>query len=631
MNMPLLYKNKRAIMFAFYSIAIFIVSMAVLIPWYPDFIQTAGGDDSYAYIYHEIFAGKANCGNDLYCHHGPLGLWYWPIYHLNTYWTLIISHIYVAITIVIVASNIVFHKIKSYIIRVFYMLAIIGLLSVDMDARIFLANILFLTIFPRYLDKNKSFCILLLLSVIAFSFFVKSTFILFGFVSVIGASFVEVIRCRRFPRVFLWYLVFLIIFSIVSGMSVLSVPQHVIRTFDFASGYTDIYSEYGGYFELIIFIILVSIFMTLVVKNKKLDNSLVSWIYIVCYFVLVFLIYKASFTRPDGQHILHGYVSIVTSIALYVAQNFNIFERNDTTRNKNFTISMVLLLVVGLLVFLYKNPTIYQGKFKKLYVNISTAASVLFMDNPLVELHNIAKQKIVSEYPIDSVDGSVMLLDKRQTIGIANNIDLQLIPTIASEIAFNRKSAMLNYRLFSTNRAPDYLLVSNFNSLFPGQIILEIIQNYAFDGYNNDFVQLRKIPKSQVDIIFSKGDDFNLNINEIINFNKIDSLLWAKFDVNKTVFGKFIEFFYKIPKLYIEVEKMDGSKEKKYVSVDMLKGGIILSYIGENIRDIFDENNHNNNALIKSFSLKSEGIFTPFFDSVITVNIANINILDNGN
>ena len=154
--------DKNTWMFIVYIVAIFAISMAALIPWYPDFIQTASGDAAYNYVYHEIFAGDASCGNDIYCHHGPLGIWYWTIYHPDTFWTLIISHIYVAIVIVATITSIVFNKIRSYIYRVFYILVIIGLLSIDLDARIFLVNILFLTLLPKYFKKRELFLTLLI-------------------------------------------------------------------------------------------------------------------------------------------------------------------------------------------------------------------------------------------------------------------------------------------------------------------------------------------------------------------------------------------------------------------------------------------------------------------------------------
>lgn len=620
-----LYYNKDTWKFIAYVVAIFIIGISVLIPWYPDFIQTAAGDESYAYVYHEIFAGKSYCGNDLYCHHGPLGIWYWPIYHPDTFPIVIISHIYVAVVIVATISSIVFNQIKSYAIRFFYVLMIIGLLSVDLDARIFLVNMLLLTLLPRYFNKRESFLTILLLSVIAFSFYVKSTFIIFGFVSVVGASLIEITMYRRVPRVFLWYILFLIVFSFISGMSILSIPQHIVRTFDFARGYTDIFSEYGNYYEIIIFIVLALIFGFFVIKSRNDRPFLVRWLYIVCYATLTFLIYKASFTRLDGQHVLHGYVSIITTMALYTTANFSmIFNSNNAIYYRKFPLAIAPFLVTGVLIFLYNNPTIYQGKFQKLYINVSTAISIIFADSSLTDLHNSAKKKIVDEYPIKSIDGRVLLLDKRQTIGIANNLNLQFLPTIADVVAVNSEAELLNAESFTTDKAPEYLLVSE--GIFPGKTILEIIKNYTFDSYNNDFLQLKKIPKGQIELIFGKDNRFNTDINKVIHVSNINDLLWVNIAVNKTVLGKFVEFFYKIPRLYIEIERIDGTKEAVYVSLDLLKNGFVLSYTGARMYDIFDKNSYDVDIPIKSFILKSTGGLMPFFDPIINVNIRTINI-----
>ncbi|MBT5400448.1 hypothetical protein HOL24_07900 [bacterium] len=615
--------DKNTWMFIVYIVAIFAISMAALIPWYPDFIQTASGDAAYNYVYHEIFAGDASCGNDIYCHHGPLGIWYWTIYHPDTFWTLIISHIYVAIVIVATITSIVFNKIRSYIYRVFYILVIIGLLSIDLDARIFLVNILFLTLLPKYFKKRELFLTLLLVSVIAFSFYVKSTFIIFGFVSVIGASFIEMIVNRRFPRIFLWYILFLIIFSFISGMSLLSIPQHIVRTFDFAVGYADMFSEYGNYYQTILFLILSLIFGVLIIKSKKNDHYIEKWIYITCYTALIFLIYKASFTRLDGQHALHGYISIITSMTLYTTANFNV---DRVIKYKKIFYTSAPFLVAGLMFFLYENPSIYQGKFNKLHTNVTTAVSIVFGGNPLTILHDNAKKKIVSRYPIESIDGRVMLLHHHQTIGIANNLNLQFIPTITRSIEINSKAEALNSSLFSTSNAPEYLLIPD-NSSYPGKTILEIIRNYTFDTYNNAFLQLKKAPNNQVNIIFNENDKFNINIGESVDVSNINDLLWVNIEVNKTVFGKFIEFFYKIPRLYVEIEKSDGTKKVMHISSDLLKSGFILSYVGESLYDIFDKNRYDTNNAVKNFTLKSTGSFTPFFDKIVSVNIKTINIL----
>jgi len=619
------YYDRSTWKFIAYIVAIFIISIAVLIPWYPDFIQTASGDAAYTYIYHELFSGEASCGNDLYCSHGPLGIWYWTIYHPDTFWMLIVLHIYVALAIVASASSIALSKIGTYVFRALFILIIIGLLSIDLDARIFLVNILFFIFLPQYFNKRESSLLfILLLSVIAFSFYVKSTFMIFGFVSIIGASIIEISLYRRIPRIFLWYVLFLTIFSFISGMDVMSIPQHIVRTFDFARGYTDIFSEYGNYYDLIIFIILSLVFGILVIIKEKKVLLPVGWVYIVCYAALTFLIYKASFTRLDGMHVLHGYVSIITSILLYTISNFSV--GGIVARYKLIFFTIATLIAIGLLSFLYKNPSIYQGKFQKLHTNIVTAGGVILGNDKLDVLHNKAKKKIVDSYPIKSIDGSVTLLDERQTIGIANNLNLKFIPTVVESIAVNSEAKLLNSRLFNTYNSPDYLLIPD-RVVYPGQTILEIIKNYTFDKYNNIFVQLKNTPNSKKNIVFSKNKEFKINIDELFYVDNISNLLWINIEVNKTVLGKLTELLYKIPRLYIEVEKLDGSTDVINVSPNLLKSGFILSYVGESMYDIFNKDRYSADNPVKGFTLKSTGESTLFFDQDITLSIATIDIL----
>ena len=112
----------------------------------------------------------------------------------------------------------------------------------------------------------------------------------------------------------------------------------------------------------------------------------------------------------------------------------------------------------------------------------------------------------------------------------------------------------------------------------------------------------------------------------MIHVSNINDLLWVNIAVNKTVLGKFVEFFYKIPRLYIEIERIDGTKEAVYVSLDLLKNGFVLSYTGARMYDIFDKNSYDVDIPIKSFILKSTGGLMPFFDPIINVNIRAINI-----
>jgi hypothetical protein len=618
-------ENKITWKFPFYIVAISIISLVALIPWYPDLIQVASGDDAFAYIYHEVLSGKAQCGNDLYCHHGQLGAWYWPMYHPETYWRLIFSHIYVAGVIIVVMSSIIFDKTQLYLHRVFFILPIIALLSIDLDARIFLSNIIFLIVLPKYIDRKESLLPLLLLSVISFSFFVKSTFIIIGIVSVVVSSIIEIISHRRIPKILLWYVLFLVIFSTISGMSIFSIPQHIDRTFSFATGYSAIFSEYGNFYEIIVFFVFSLIFISLVVKSKKYDQFWIKWIYIVGYAVILFIIYKAAFTRADGQHIMHGYVSMIISIVVYAIANFNIFINYDAIYNNKISYIVVLFLALLILIFLYKNPTIYQGKFEKLYVNSSTAFNVIFADNKLPKLHEMAMDKISDEYPIEDIEGSVMLWDDRQTIGIANNLNLQFLPTITSSIVTNKSSEFLNSQSFSAIKIPDYLLVGS-GSRFPGRSTLEIIKNYSFDRYNNSFIQLKNTSKIQKNTIFSAVSEFNINLNEKLKISSTNNMIWSSIKVDKTILGKIVELVYKIPKLYIEVERVDGSKSSMVSSSELLEDGFILSYVGESMHEIFNDNIYYIKNPIRSLALKSKTGFWPFYNQNVIVNTSIIEV-----
>ena len=103
-------------------------------------------------------------------------------------------------------------------------------------------------------------------------------------------------------------------------------------------------------------------------------------------------------------------------------------------------------------------------------------------------------------------------------------------------------------------------------------------------------------------------------------------MIWSSIKVDKTILGKIVELVYKIPKLYIEVERVDGSKSSMVSSSELLEDGFILSYVGESMHEIFNDNIYYIKNPIRSLALKSKTGFWPFYNQNVIVNTSIIEV-----
>jgi|APSaa5957512535_1039671.scaffolds.fasta_scaffold00901_9 hypothetical protein len=620
-----LNKNTREIWFI---ATLLLIAVLTMVPWYPDFIQTISADEAYSYVYHEIYVRRLDCGYDMFCLFGTWGFWYWPIYHPDSYNMLILSHIYVSIIIVYSLIHISSWNIDSYLARSIIIVGIMMLLAIDLDARIFLVNILFLILFKSYLNTGKIFPMVLTLTVISFSFFVKPTFVLIGMITVIMATFIELTRTHKIPLVAFSYLLLIGLFTYLSGMGIMSIPDYLLKSIIFSVSYAEVFSQYGPKEDLLVFIVLSLIFAWIVVKIEWRQGRIQKYLFIAGYALIVMIIYKSSFTRHDGQHVMHGYIALVTGVISYVIASIGVYPGKKYLKDyikKNKKLLVVFIIVFGVTgsMFLSRHPSIYQGKIEKLNTNVEAAIDVISGGDMLLSLHQKAKNIIINDFPVDTVPGSVLLWDDLQTIGFAHELDLVLIPTVALSGVVHHRFEKINSDFLKSDKSPDYILASK-NSIYPGRSVISIVENYKFDKSNQSFLQLKKRQnKNEINIKNIRKIDgkFNQKINVI---DLSDKILWVDIKISKTIVGEVIGLAYKLPHFFIEIERVDGSIDRVPMIASLNKDGFVLSWSGISLYDILNRGNLLENSPVRNFTLRTESDLSLYYDPNFIVNISNI-------
>ncbi len=185
---------------------------------------------------------------------------------------------------------------------------------------------------------------------------------------------------------------------------------------------------------------------------------------------------------------------------------------------------------------------------------------------------------------------SIDMLGYEQAAVMLNELNYRPRPVIQSYSVFNSYLAKLNGDFYSSDSAPDYLLlkIQSIDYRMPmmdDPVVWRIVPHrYDFVLAERGYQLWRKLPKqfNESDIAPKPLKSTSLAIGEKLSLAEYaHKQLWVRIDLKQTLFGRLHTFLYKPPHVTLIVTDENGHDSEFFMPLPQGKAGFILSPIIE--------------------------------------------------
>lgn len=526
-------KNILIYFLCFVSTSIF---LEILIFKYP----SSSLDGSWHYYMSYAFLEKLNFTSQIIFTYGPLGM-----LHAKTYIPDIFEPYIVLQLILISTYSLVLFEflVKKNFEK--YFIILLMTLFLKSEVGYFIFYIIFYENFKfrkKFITRDYLAIIPIFIFPLVKTVFIIPSSILFAFLIFINRGIKKTII---FSSISFLYLILIWKYA---NQDPLSLYNYIFNFFLILDGYSENLSLIGSYYEILISIaFLIFIFIVLIKKNFN-------YLDIVFYFLFFFLLFKTGFVRHDGHAIkFFCFTLFFVIIVLNIKQKL--------------TITLIFLTSLSYYYSLINHnlDNILKERINNISNTIVGGGNALFNFQTFIanlnERHDLKKKNIVNKYNfIKYKNQSADIYNFNQGIVLANNIIPKFRPSFQSFNASNVFLIEKNLQFIKKN--------------IPGIIFFKlqtIDNNFPFGDDSLNFLTFQKKYK----LIDYKNDYLIFRFDKNIIPNETIEIL--KIDIEPTLIGKILKFFFKIPKIQISFELKDGSNFSKHIGSSNLKKGIILS------------------------------------------------------
>jgi hypothetical protein len=306
--------------------------------------------------------------------------------------------------------------------------------------------------------------------------------------------------------------------------------------------------------------------------------------------ISLFLLFKSGFVRAEMHfHIFFNGASLLT-VLLYLSCPAN--------RGKQIMAAICWLILIIAFAAMSKLPGNYRpyarladlsffqnkaGEIKRyigqvFYYKQARAASDR-LNASANELRNI-----VGAHTVDIIPSEISKI-------YFNGLKYDPRPVIQSYAAYDKYLDSLNYRKYISASAPDYVLfsVGSIDNRYPffdeTMTKLALLNNYRITGDLDGDLILKKRPVIQNVLNPGHADTFDMKFGEDIPVRSTDSLLYARFFVEYSLWGKAKRFFFQPPALSITFTFENGMTKTFGAVKPVLADGVIINKYVESNRD----------------------------------------------
>ena len=404
----------------------------------------------------------------------------------------------------------------------------------------------------------------------------------------------------------------LVVFWLISGQKIDSLPLFFSNLLPIMSGYTQAMSGGNSPDEIGLFAMtsLIILYIILSLKTRDLSSKL------FLFFIsasLLFNVFKIGFVRHDAHALIASNFILVFafSIALIIKHqyiNYMLFSA---------------LITFGVINIHYEG---FISNLKPIYFRTYEGLNTRFFEkeglgSKFNQSNDLLKKSV--NFPI--LEGTTDIYSYNQSYLIASGYKWSPRPIFQSYSAYTPKLAQLNAAHLTSEKAPDNIIFKlqtidgRYPSLDDGlswpillnqytPSILNEVETFNSDKENKGFMYLHKNPNQTENVILIEIRNQNCKLGEKIHLPLTNEPLFAQIKLEQTLLGHILSFFYKSPKLIINVELVDGSEKNFVLIANMAESGFVISPLVENTSEFLFL--YGDTSYMKTKDVKSMTIFT---------------------
>lgn len=358
----------------------------------------------------------------------------------------------------------------------------------------------------------------------------------------------------------------------VSGQAVVNLPGYFINQMPIISGYANAMSSKAGVYELIAY--LVCALLLIVATYRFIDRSRLVITVMAAFYM--FLCLKAGFIRGDG-HVLEA------AFALILFAYFLSLYRPNSESASLFALCLAVWWVTSN-GHIDVAPTTMAGRFFGAVRASAHGIHTRLMSGRKEFDAGLAKTKreMREEAQFPTTPGDADVYSVSLSTLFAHGIKWKPRPILQSYSVYTPRLADLNNdhlrdagpsRVFFSL----YPIDNRYPSLEEGESWLTLMSHYRPSGVVKSFAVLDRSPAPQPVSLSEPLKTEPMALGNYIGVPSTGSPIYAKIDVQPTLFGKLLSLVYKSPELHLDLIYADGRTVTYRYIAGMGQTGFILS------------------------------------------------------
>ncbi len=575
-------------------IFVFVIGLYVIVPWMPELIRVDDGDAAFTYTWHYIFAHKDKFMPWQYIWPGPWGHVFYHAYHPETYWASLCIRVVLGIGIMALVSGFIFRTVEAWWLRIGIAIGVVALFSVSPDGTFMFLVMSPLLIFPDLRARNWRPTELLLLALVALTFTLKFSFFLVGVVLFSFLLFMELAYARRIPYGALLLAVSVFLFAGLAGWTPYQYATNIFETFLSYSDFSELEAEQGSFAEILAFVVLGSAYLAMVAIVEVARHrgwSLFVW---GAHLAVLYLLYKQSFVRQDGQHVVRAYVAVLTFGTAYLFANyrlifsqlsgFELFRRCMELGRLNARLGKTLGSLGVLFVLLSVitiHPSLYQGKIARLQAMVFEKRAPRLQNiynmvasgrSNLDRLHSKRTEDIRRASGLPELNGTVTLLGKAMTRLVAQGYDLRPLPSVVPQIATVSLLVDRNLQFLGEVGRPDFAFL---NASVNRRVLLSLLEGYVAKEMTRHYGLFRKSELQKVTLEPVKS--VSVSWNDVVAIPEIGGApVWLTIDYKPAFWSRMANLFYQPSFKLVDIRSEGVWRQQFVLSENRAREGFLL-------------------------------------------------------
>jgi hypothetical protein len=420
---------------------------------------------------------------------------------------------------------------------------------------------------------------------------------------------------------------------VAADQPLLALPSFFLSTKEIISGYSEAMALAGDPRECILYILGSALILLIAAWTPHIPR-ISRWFLGASYILFLFTAFKGSFVRHDPWH------DITAGSSIFAAAFLLMFVVGVRRSRLPLLTAALVWAFIGHQTFqtgLNNLSWNFRGTFERAYQGTRKR----WTGGELKKEYDRHIAAINAEFPIARMPGTSDIYSLDQTWLLASENVRSPRPVDQGYSAYTPELAQLNLMHLESAGAPDNVIfrIEPFDHRFPsledGLSWPALINRYSLMKLEPQALYLRKRATERQPIPVIESDIYSARheFGEEVPLPEAEVPLLARLEITPTLAGKFLEAFFKPPKLFISVRLRDGRLMRYRALSNMMRTDFLITPLVTSTEEFALLSAGGNQYLggnqVKSITMSSNDRRGLFWNSVYTLRLRKSDLAKN--